>query len=186
MSVLQTGVGTWQLLAIPVAVLHNDARSHGAEEVVVHFATRSAGGAALGSLDSQAVNLAPGETMPVAADCTDGCNGAAAVNVVVTVGLWTAVIGPSFTSATATYVCGTGACGGGHGEGSVTATLTTPRLPSGAPLVAAAACADAAGAIVGAGVTETAWQGGASQPVRVPVIVNSPPAACSVGGSTGW
>src|SRR5207237_423219 len=47
-TVVTTGVGTWQLVTIPVALLHNDATRHGAEEVVVHFSTRSAAGRARG------------------------------------------------------------------------------------------------------------------------------------------
>src|SRR5207245_1709459 len=82
-TVLSTGVGTWQLVTIPVAMLRNDAERHGAEEVVVHFTTQSSSGRTLGSLDSGAVNLVPGETLPVAADCTDGCNAATSVPVIV-------------------------------------------------------------------------------------------------------
>ena len=185
-TVVTTGVGTWQLVTIPVALLHNDATRHGAEEVVVHFSTRSAAGRALGSLDSAAVNLAPGETLPVAADCTDACNSAASVSVTVTVGLWTAMTGASFTATGVAYRCGTGACGGGHGQGDVTGTLTTSRLRQGAALVAFAACTGSGGAIVGGGLLQTQWQGGSNGTVEVPVIVNRAPAACRIGASTGW
>ena len=185
-SVQASGVGSWQLVAIPVAVLHNDARRHGAEEVVVHFTTHGPGGET-NTLDSEAVNLAPGETLPVAADCTDGCNGATGVDVLLTVGLWTATIGPSFTAGPAAYTCGTGACGGGQGEGSVAGQLTaSATLAQGTTLVAAAVCTDAGGVIVGAGETQTGWAGGASAGVHVPVIVNRSPASCQIGASTGW
>ena len=184
-TVTATGVGSWQLVAIPVATLHNDANRHGAEEVVVHFTTHGPSGT--GTLSSEAVNLAPGETLPVAADCTDGCNGATSTDAMVTVGLWTLSVGPSFPAGPAGYQCGTGACSGGHGEGSASATMTaSSSVPEGASVVAFASCTAAGGAIVGAGVTTTSWPGGASSTVKVPVIVNSPPAACTEGASTGW
>lgn len=185
-TVTATGVGAWQLVAIPVAILHNDAQRHGAEQVVVHFTTHSPGGRT-GSLTSAAVNIAPGETLPVAADCTDGCNGATSTDAAVSIGQWTPSVGPVFAAGAAAYECGTGACRGGHGEGSATASLTTrSAVAADAPLVAFAACTGAGGAIVGAGVTETSWPGGGAATVRVPVIVNASPAACSVGASTGW
>ena len=187
-SILTTGVGAWQLLAIPVAILHNDAQRHGAEEVVVHFATHAPGGGALGTLDSPPVNLAPGETIPVAADCTDGCNGAASTDATLSVGTWTPTIGATLSAATAMYQCETGACSGGRAEGQATSTLSASGvgLAANAPIAAFAACTDGGGTIVGAGVTQTSWTGGSSNPVNVPVIVNSPPASCQVGASTGW
>ena len=185
-TVVGTGVGTWQLVTIPVAVVRNDAVRHGAEVVVVHFATRTSSGRALGSLDSEAVNLVPGETLAVAADCTDGCNSAASVAATVTVGLWTAASGPSFATTGVSYQCGTGACGGQHGEGHVMGTLETSGVGQGAAVVAFAACVDAGGAIVGGGVDQTVWQGGLSASVDVPVIVSRPPGSCRLGASTGW
>ena len=185
-TVTASGVGAWQLVAIPVALLRNDAHRHGAEEVVVHFTTHSPSGAT-GSLSSTAVDLAPGETLPVAADCTDGCNNATSTDVSVSVGLWTPAVGPSFSAGPAAYACGSGACGGGHGQGSATAPVTaTSSLAEGVAVAAFAACTNAAGAIVGAGVTTTSWPGGTTATVKVPVIVNSAPAACSVGASTSW
>ena len=185
-SVVTTGVGAWQLVAIPVAILKNNAAHHGAAAVVVHFATRAASGAALGTLDSEAVNLAPGETLPVAADCTDGCNGAASTDVTVSVGSWTTAAGPFFTTTAGGYQCGTGACGGGHGQGSVAGSLTVSRLSADSSIVVFAVCTNDAGAISGAGVTQTVWPGGASNHVSVPVIVNGPPSACQLGASAGW
>lgn len=185
-SVVTTGVGAWQLVAIPVAILKNNAANHGAAAVVVHFVTHSSGGATLGTLDSEAVNLAPGETLPVAADCTDGCNGAASTDATVSVGSWTTSSGPFFTTAAGAYQCGTGACGGGHGQGSVSGSLTVSRLAADSSIVVFAVCTNAGGGVTGAGVTQTIWPGGTSAPVRVPVIVNGTPAACQIGGSAGW
>jgi hypothetical protein len=185
-SIVATGVGTWQLVTIPVAVLHDDATRHGAEEVVVHFITHGAGGQALGSLDSEAVNLVPGQTLAVAADCTDGCNGAASTAATVSVGMWTATIGPAFTATGVAYRCGTGSCGGGHGEGDVTGSLASPSVKQGAAVVAFAACFGPQGAIIGGGFDQTEWPGGAGAAFDVPVIVNRQPASCQLGASTGW
>ena len=63
-GVLAVGIGTFDLAAIPVAELKNDAKFHGAAAVVVHFVTSRAG-RTLGSLESASVNLAPGETLAV-------------------------------------------------------------------------------------------------------------------------
>ena len=185
-SVVTTGVGAWQLVAIPVAVLKNNAAHHGAAAVVVHFVTHAAGGATLGTLDSEAINLAPGETLPVAADCTDGCNGAASTDATVSVGSWTTSTGPFFTTTAGAYQCGTGACGGGRGQGSVSGSLTVSRLAADSSIVVFAVCTDQGGVVSGAGVTQTIWPGGTSNHVSVPVIVNGPPSACQLGASAGW
>ena len=93
-GVVGVGVGTFDLAAIPVARIKNEARYHGAASVVVHFVTHRAGHT-LGSLDSEAaVNLAPDETLAVTGDCTDACNGATSVDATVTVGSWPTSIGP--------------------------------------------------------------------------------------------
>ena len=185
-SVVTTGVGSWQLIAIPVAVLKNNATRHGAATVVVHFTTHGPGGGTLGSLDSEAVNLAPGETLPVAADCTDGCNGATRTDVTVNVGSWTTSSGPSFTTTAGGYQCGAGACGGGHGQGSVSGPIAVTQLAADVSIVAYAVCTDGGGGVIGAGVTQTVWPGGTSAKVTVPVIVNGNPAACQLGASAGW
>ena len=80
--------------------LKNEATYHGALGVKVHFVTHK-GGKTLGSLDSVAVNLGPGETLAVSADCTDACNGATSVVATVTVGSWSTSIGPIFTTKSA-------------------------------------------------------------------------------------
>lgn len=185
-SVVTTGVGSWQLIAIPVAVVRNNATRHGAATVVVHFVTHGPGGRTLGSLDSEAVNLAPGETLPVAADCTDGCNGAISTDVTVNVGGWTTSTGPAFTTTAGGYQCGAGACSGGHGQGSVSGPIAVTQLAADVSIVAFAVCMDTGGAVIGAGVTQTVWPGGTSAKVNVPVIVNGNPAACQLGASAGW
>jgi hypothetical protein len=183
-SVLATGVGSFALAAIPVAIVHNDAAVHAAEGVIVHFVTHRAGGATLGALDSVPVNLVAGESLPVAANCTDACNNAVATNVTVSVGTWVSSHGAAPAGGSAAYRCGT--CRGGHGYGEAGGTVSAPGLAAGAGLVLFAECENAAGAIVGAGTTQLVWPGGSSLAVSVPVVVNDPPAKCQLGASTGW
>jgi len=57
-GVLGIGIGTYALAAIPVALLKNEAKFHGAASVIVHFVTHRAG-RTLGSLESVAVDLGP-------------------------------------------------------------------------------------------------------------------------------
>jgi hypothetical protein len=183
-SVAATGVGTYLLAAIPVAVIHNDAHAHAATGVIVHFTTHRSNGGQLGSLDAVPVNLLAGETLAVAANCTDACNQAASATATVTVGHWISVGGVSVTTAGATYQCGT--CRQGHGYGHVNGMLTAARLGSNAAVVAFAVCHDAGGAILGGGTSNLVWPGGASFAVEVSVVINDTPASCELGASTGW
>jgi hypothetical protein len=183
-SVVATGVGTYLLAAIPVAVIHNDAHAHATTGVIVHFTTHRGNGAPLGSLDAVPVNLLAGETLAVAANCTDACNNAAGADATVTIGHWLDTGGISVTAAGATYQCGT--CRGGHGYGHVNGTLTAAGLASNAAVVAFAVCRDAGGAILGGGVSHLVWPGGASFAIEVSVVINDTPAACELGASTGW
>jgi hypothetical protein len=180
---MSVGVGTYDLVAIPVAVVHNGASRHGAAQVVVHFATQSASGRPLGKVTAVPVDLGPGETLPVAADCTDACTGAAHASATVTVGIWVSTAGPTVTASPARYLCH--GCGAGHAHGDVTATLSA-ALSGGAAVTAFAVCTSKRGAILGGGSAALVWPGGAGVAVDVPVIVNSPPAGCAVGASTGW
>jgi hypothetical protein len=183
-SVVSVGVGTFDLAAIPVATLRNNARFHGAASVKVHFVTHRSD-RNLGSLDSVAINLAPGQTLAVTADCTDACDGATGVSATVTVASWPTGIGAVFTTINAAYSCGP--CHAGHGYGNVRGTLTpSSTIGSGSAVVGFAVCHNAAGVILGGGSEQFVWPGGASLAVVVPVIVNSTPATCSLGASTGW
>jgi hypothetical protein len=183
-GVLGVGVGTFDLAAFPVARLKNEAKYHGAASVMVHFVTHRAG-KTLGSLDSVAVNLAPGETLAVSADCTDACNGATSVGATVTVGSWPTSIGPVFISASATYACQP--CHMAHGYGNVKGTLT-PSSPvsAGMAVVGFAVCENGAGVILGGGFEEFIWQAGTSLDANVPVVLNAAPASCALGASIGW
>jgi hypothetical protein len=183
-SVLAVGVGTFDLAAIPVASLRNDAKYHGAASVVIHFVTHRAGHT-LGSLDSVPVNLGPGETLAVTGDCTDACNGATSVDATVTVGSWPTGIGPIFTTASAAYSCRP--CHSAHGYGEVKATLTpSASVASGVAVVGFAVCENRAGAILGGGSEEFVWQAGSSLSADVPVVLNAAPSSCFIGASTGW
>ena len=183
-SVVAVGVGTFDLAAIPVATLRNNAHFHGAASVKAHFVTHRSG-RTLGSLDSVAVNLAPGQTLAVTADCTDACDGATSVTASVSVASWPTGIGAVFPTINAAYTCGP--CHAGNGYGNAHGTLTpTSTIGSGSAVVGFAVCHNAAGAILGGGSEQFVWPGGASLTVVVPVVVNSAPATCSLGASTGW
>jgi hypothetical protein len=184
-GVLGVGIGTFDLAAIPVARIKNEAKYHGAASVTVHFVTHRAG-RTLGSLDAEAaVNLAPGEILAVSGDCTDACNGATSVVATVTVGSWPTSIGPIFTTASASYSCQP--CHASHGYGNVTGTLTpSGPLTAGAAVVGYAVCENAAGVILGGGYEEFVWQAGATLSANVPVVLNAAPSSCALGASTGW
>lgn len=184
-DITATGVGAWQLVAVPVAVLHNNALRHGAEGVVVHFTTKTAGGRPQHSLDSLAVNIAPNTSLVVTADCTDVCNDAASVVASVDVGRWVPTAGVSFTATPAHYACSAGC--GGRQSGEVSTTLTATRsLTAGTQVTVFADCAGPQGAILGGGSAQVSWPGGASAPVTVSTIVNRAPASCTVSASTSW
>jgi hypothetical protein len=183
-TVTATGVGTFDLATIPVAVLQNTASRHGAAMVVVHFVTHRSDGRTLGSLDSVPVNLGPGETLAVTADCTDACVNASGTDATVAVGAWVAKPGVLLAAGAAAYSCGN--CGAGHGHGDTTGSITAPHLADGAAVVVFASCSGADGSIVGGGSEEIVWPGGPALNVDVPVLVNSPPASCRLGASTGW
>jgi hypothetical protein len=184
-GVLGVGVGTFDLAAIPVARIKNDAKYHGAAAVVVHFVTHRAGHT-LGSLDSEAaVNLAPGETLSVSGDCTDACNGATSIDATVTVGSWPTSIGPTFPTLSAAYSCQP--CQSAHGYGNVKGTLTpSDPVSAGVAVISYAVCENAAGVILGGGYEEAVWQAGSTLSADVPVVLNAAPATCAIGASTGW
>jgi hypothetical protein len=183
-TVLAAGVGTFDLAAIPVAELRNNAAFHGAASLVAHFVTHRSG-RTLGSLPSVRVNLGPGETLNVTADCTDACNGATSVSVTVTIGSWPTSIGAVFTNIPVAYSCHP--CRAGHGYGDVRGTLTASSpIASGRAVVGFAACRNRAGAIIGGGSEELVWPGGTAFTVDIPVIVSAPPSACTLGGSASW
>jgi hypothetical protein len=184
-QIAATGVGAWQLVAVPVAVLHNQAARHGATQVVVHFTAMSGTGRQLHSLDSVAVNLPPNATMIVTADCTDSCNNAASTTTSLSIGGWVETAGIAFSGSGVSYQCSAGC--GGRESGEVVATLAaaTP-VGTNAVVTVFADCVDAGGTIIGGGSTQLSWPGGAHASVDISVIVNRTPTTCGVSASTGW
>ncbi len=183
-DVTATGVGTWQLVAVPVAVLHNVATHAGVSGVIVHF-TLTRGGRAISSLDSPAVTLYPAETLVVTSyQCTDyPCYTADGVSVTVTPGTWGSLPGTAPAAATAPFRC-TRSCVG-HGQWDVPISVGGPVLLQNEQVDLFASCSNAAGRIIGGGSRQLLWpQAGGTLNLEVPVIVNSSPASCQVGATT--
>ena len=180
-SVLADGVGAFDLVAFPVAVLHSEATRLQATGVVVHFST-SRRGAHLDSLDSEAVILYPGQSLIVTANCTDTCDLADGVTETVSVAAWVAVDGTPVHVDAATYACG-GSCRG-RGYGDATATIHGDGLPNAAPVDVFAACMTGSGAIVGGGERTLIWpQAGGTATIDVPVILSAQPSSCTVNAT---
>jgi hypothetical protein len=183
-DVLSTGVGTWQLVAVPVAIIHNAATHTGVSGVVVHF-TLTKGGKPLNALESPQLTLYPGQTLVVTSyQCTDyPCYTADAVAVTVTPGTWAALPGAPLVATGGAFTC-TRNCTG-HGQWDVPITVGSPNLLANEQVDLFASCANAAGTIIGGGSRQLLWpQAGGSLNLEVPVIVNAPPASCQVGATT--
>ena len=183
-DVTATGVGTWQLVAVPVAILHNVATHTGVSGVVVHF-TLTKGGKPLTSLESPAVTLYPDETLVVTSyQCTDfPCYTADGVGVTVTPGTWGTLPGAPPATATAAFACTRGC--GGHSQWDVPITVGGPDLLQNEQVDLFASCANAAGGIIGGGSRQLLWpHPGGMLNLEVPVIVNSSPASCRVSATT--
>jgi hypothetical protein len=183
-DVTATGVGTWQLVAVPVAILHNVAARTGVSGLVVHF-TLTKSGKPLTSLDSPVVTLYPGETLVVTSyQCTDfPCYTADGVTVSITPGTWSALPGTPPSAATAAFTCTRGC--GGHSQWDVPISVNGPDLLQNEQVDLFASCFNAAGRIIGGGSRQLVWpQPGGSLSLAVPVIVNSTPASCQVGATT--
>lgn len=181
-DIVATGVGSYQLVAVPAAVIHNAATHTGATGVLVHL-TPTRHGQPTTPLVTSPIVLYPGQTMVVAANCTDTCNNADGAIVTVDANTWVGLAGSPLTASPASYACRVGC--GGHGQGSATATVTGSNLPAGTRVDLFAACTTAAGAIVGGGQRQVSWpQAGGSLSLTVPVIVSAQPATCQVSAST--
>lgn len=180
-DVVSSGVGSYQLVAVPVAVLHNAAVRTAATAVIVHFIP-TRGGQPLTPLASSAVIVYPGQSLVVTANCTDTCNNADGATVSVAVGAWTAIPGGPITTSGPVYACG-GGCGG-HGYGDVTATVQGTNLAQGMRVDLFAGCMDGSGRIVGGGERQLTWpQPGGSLSLDVPVILSAQPSSCQVAAS---
>jgi hypothetical protein len=183
-DVTSTGVGTWQLIAVPVAIIHNAAGRTGVSGVVVHF-TLTSRGHALTSLDSPAISLSPGESLVVTSyQCTDfPCYTADGVTATISPGTWGALPGAQPTATTTGHTCTRGCTG--HGQWDVSISVAGPDLLRSEQVDLFASCSNAAGAIIGGGSRQLLWpQAGGALTLDVPVIVSSPPASCQVGATT--
>jgi hypothetical protein len=185
-QVIASGVGDYDLQAIPVVVLHNLAVAHTAGSVLVQFAVHHPGGTY--DLDAMPVSIAPGETLAVAALCTFECERATGTDASLSIGGWTLVGPPALEPSAASYGCGSPCAGVGGFEGDATGTLTG-TVTLGKLVDVFASCSLASGTIVGGGVTEAIWDSGtmtgrpATQTVEVPVLTTAQPASCEVYGS---
>ncbi len=183
-DVVSTGVGTWQLVAVPVAVIHNAATHTGVTGVIVHF-TLTKGGKPLNQLESPQLTLYPGQTLVVTSyQCTDfPCYTADGVTVTVSPGAWAALPGAPLAATGGPFKCTRGCTG--HGQWDVPITVGSPQLLANEQVDIIASCANAAGRIIGGGSRQLLWpQAGGSLNLDIPVIVNAPPATCQVGAST--
>lgn len=172
-----SGFGAYDLQIYPVAVLHNLATAHTATAVVVSFSVRLSGGSY--ALSAEPVSLAPGETLADTVLCTESCVGATGASATVTVGGWTGGGRTVISGSSASYACGSPCAGNPGYEGTVTGTLSG-QVPSGTLVGLSAACMDSGGVIVGGGLRETFWPGGASTSGSVPVLVRATPASCQL------
>jgi hypothetical protein len=183
-DVISSGVGTWQLVAVPVAVIHNAATRTGVSGVIVHF-TLLKGGRTLSTLESPQVTLYPGQTLVVTSyQCTDyPCYTADSVTVTVGSGTWAALPGAPLAAAEGHFTCTRGCAG--HGQWDVPISVASPDLLANEQVDLFASCSNAAGSIIGGGSRQLLWpQPGGSLNLSVPVIVNAPPASCQVGATT--
>jgi hypothetical protein len=175
-----SGVGVYQLISVPVVIIHNQAVAHSAMGVTVHM-TLTRGGRPLDATDATAVDLAPNQSIAVAGDCTDTCTGADGVSATVTVASWgEAGQAPPITAS------GTGVSGAaGRGQGDVTTTLAAGGIAPRTLISGFAVCYSPSGAIVGGGSSTFSWGGKASQPATIPVIVSSAVAHCDAYAAIG-
>lgn len=188
-DVVSNGIGVYQAVVVPVAVLHNAATRTTVTGVSVHFVP-SRGGQPLQPLDSPAVTLHPGETLAVTADCTDACNNTGTTRdpdglaTTVVGGSWVAARGAPISAAGISFTCKSG-CGGGHGQWDVAATIGDAALAAATRVDLFTWCTNAAGAIIGGNPPSVVqWaQAGGSLPLTLHAIVSAPPAACLVGAS---
>ncbi len=176
LDVGNTGVGVYQLVTVPVAIIHNASTQHSAMGVVVHFAP-SRNGRVLDHVDSPTVAIPPGATVAVTANCTDTCAGANHTDVSVSVTSWgDPKLAPAVTTTDTAFARGGG--GSGAGFGSVTTTLNATSVPAGAAITVFAACSQN-NVIVGGGYSQDTWVTPATpQKASVSVIVSTSPDHC--------
>ena len=183
-QVLASGVGSYLLQAQPVAILHNPAAAHTALGVVVDFTVHSPSGShALTS--SPDVSLFPGQTLAVAALCTDPCDNATSTEVAVTVGSWASGGGAVLTANSPVYLCvdqhdSTGCTDAvSNSQGTVSGTVSGTAQTF-EQIELTGVCTSAAGVIVDSGTVATVWPGGASATMTVSVLGSPRLATCQL------
>ena len=182
-QVLASGVGSYELQAEPVAILHNLAANHTALGVVVDFTVYSPSGTH--ALDSSPdVSLFPDQTLAVAALCTDMCDNATSTAVAVTVGSWAQGGGSALTASSPVYTCvdsgdALGCAAGGDSQGTVSGTVSGTAQTF-EQIELTGVCTSAAGVIVDSGTVATVWPGGASATMTVSVLGSPRPATCQL------
>ena len=181
-DVVSAGVGTWQLVTVPVAVVHSAATHSMVSGLLVHL-TPTRGGRPLTPTVTPALILYPGESLVVAANCTDTCTGADGATATVSGGTWGPVTGAPPSATTGAVHC-TVSCQG-HGQWDVPVTVAGSQLVQNEQVDLFAQCLTAAGTVLGGGQRTLLWpQSGGSLMLDIPVIVNAPPATCQVGVTT--
>jgi len=181
-DILATGIGTFQLVAVPVAVIHNSATRSVASGVLVHL-TPTRAGRSLTPLLTPALTLYPGQTLVVAANCTDSCVGADAASASATAAAWTPQPGAPLIATAGAFTC-TVSCNG-HGQWEVPITVGGPGLVPNEQVELFATCTSAGGRLVGGGQRTLLWpQSGGTLDLTIPVIVSARPTACQVGATT--
>lgn len=173
---VKVGVGSYMLVAVPVVILHNAAAHHVAVGVKTHFSVTAGNGQVL-PLEGPLVSLAPGETLAVAANCTDTCNRAQTTDVKLEVTSWEPGTRATITTSAVAFACGSGCQGSTYGK--VTGTLAG-TVPSGRAVYVSADCTDASGAIIGGGSTQATWPGGPTSPAEINVILRASAAHCDL------
>jgi hypothetical protein len=171
-------VGTYQLITVPVALVHNDSTTQAAVGVIVSLVPYR-GSRALDTIEAPAMNLAPGAVLAVTGNCTDTCTGADHTEASVTVTRWADPAAVREVTVSGTATSGTG----GQGQGDATATISATGVLSGALINAFAACYAGNGLIVGGGSTQVVWTGGSSESIDVSVIVAQGATHCDVYAS---
>ncbi len=116
--------------------------------------------------------------------CTDfPCYTADLVAVTVSPGAWADLPGAPLTTTGGGFTCTRGCTG--HGQWDVAITVGSPGLLANEQVDIFASCTTVTGRIIGGGSRQLLWpQPGGSLSLHVPVIVDSPPAACQVGATT--
>jgi hypothetical protein len=180
-DVVATGIGVYELTTIPVALVHNAAARHAATQVTVRFAVFNRAGAPIGGADAVIPNVAPGQTMGIAARIEQSGSGLRASASVIGAQWMDAGPVAPLTVAGVTYQCGT--CRPGPGYGTAVGTMRAAAGIAVTDVTLTAVCY--AGTAITGGVTSTDTVTTLPKQVQVPVIISSVPDRCEIYASPG-